>query len=108
MKMKDIPTKIKAWIAAGAAIVGVLVALGMSIDTPVWSAELKPIEQQVGMNQKMILQLEINAITREIWLQEDRLKVSPNPDGELRYREMLEHRKLLEQEKAALEKQKNG
>lgn len=108
MKIKDIPTTIKLWIGAGIAVVGALAAMGMNIDRMAWASELQPIQEQVGTNQRTIIQMQIDQLNRSIWMQEDRLKVSPNPDGELRKREMIEHRKRMEERLKKLNNKENG
>ncbi|MCK5444696.1 MAG: hypothetical protein KAI73_03680 [Rhodospirillaceae bacterium] len=108
MKIKDIPTKIKAWIAAGIAVVGVLAALGMEIDRIAWASEVQPIVKQVGMNQLMILQIQIDQLQRSIWAQEDRNTMSPTQSGKDRLRDMELHLKRLQEQKNALSDKKGG
>ena len=108
MTFKELTKNIKFWMFIGAAAIGGLGALGMQYDAPAWVSQLQPIQHQVGMNQRTILQMQIYQLTRAIWDQQDRLKMNPNPDGELRLRELLEQRARLESELKILIEQKGG
>ncbi|MCK5444977.1 MAG: hypothetical protein KAI73_05090 [Rhodospirillaceae bacterium] len=108
MTIKELATNMKFWIAVGAAVAGVLIALGMEIDRPAWASDVEPLEQQVGMNQKMILQIQIDQVQRSIWAQEDRNTMSPTQSGKDRLRDMELHLKRLQDQKEALSDKKDG
>ena len=108
MTVKDLATNVKFWIAVGIAVAGALVALGMDLDRPAWASDVEPLQQQVGMNQKMILQIQIDQLTRSIWQQQDRNAISPTQSGKDRLRDMELHLKRLQEQKDALSEKKDG
>lgn len=96
-KLKEIATNIKFWIAFVTICVVALTALGATVDRPVWLSEVQPTIDQAGANQKALLRMQIDQLTRSIWAQEDRLRVSPNQDGKQRLRELKEQRKRIKE-----------
>ncbi len=106
MQLREFATTVRFWVLFFTLLMSILIGLGATVDRPVWLSELN---QHNLIDQKYrdrlttmsgdVYQIQIDAVQRNIWRQEDRLKKHKTQDGKQRLRELKEQMRRLQEQK---------